>query len=92
MASTVAAIMPPVTPVPIACRAPAPAPVLMTSGSTPNTNASEVMRMGRSRKWAASSTASTRPCPSACRSFANSTIRMAFFVERPMVASSPTLK
>ena len=36
--------------------------------------------------------ASNRDCPSALRSFANSTIRIAFFADRPMIAISPTRK
>ena len=50
--------MPPNTPVPIDWRAPAPAPVALTSGNTPSTKASEVMMMGRSRNRAASMAAS----------------------------------
>ena len=43
---TVAKIMPPITEVPIAFRALAPAPVLKTNGSTPNMNAKEVIIIG----------------------------------------------
>ena len=49
MASTVAEIIPPITPVPTACWLPEPAPVLVAIGSTPKINASEVIRIGRRR-------------------------------------------
>ena len=54
IARNVAASMPPMTPVPIECRAPAPAPVEIASGSTPRMNASDVIRIGRKRSRAAS--------------------------------------
>ncbi|MCY1372613.1 hypothetical protein D9M69_598330 [compost metagenome] len=92
MASTVAVMMPPSTPVPIAAWAPEAAPVASASGSTPTPKASEVITMGRSRSRAASSVADTRPWPSRTRSLATSTIRMAFLADRPMVAINPTLK
>ncbi len=63
MASTVALIIPPITPVPIALRLLAPAPELITSGSTPRIKASEVIRIGRRRRRAASTTASPNPIP-----------------------------
>src|SRR5690606_9085971 len=46
-ASRVAVIMPLMTPVPMARWLPDPAPLAMTSGSTPRMKASEVMMMGR---------------------------------------------
>ena len=60
------------------------------NGKVPKMNASEVMMMGRNRKCAAASAASTGLLPSASRSFANSMIRMAFFADRPMMVMSPT--
>jgi hypothetical protein len=54
----VAAIIPPMTPVPMECRLAEPAPVDIASGSTPRMNASEVMTMGRKRSRAASTAAS----------------------------------
>ncbi len=84
--------MPPSTPVPIECRLPEPAPVLIASGSTPSMNAAEVITIGRRRWCAADSVASIRPMPLRCSSCANSTIRMAFFADRPIVVSSPTWK
>lgn len=68
------------------------APVVIASGRTPSTKASEVMMIGRSRIRMASSVALTRSMPDAWRSFANSTIRIAFFAERPTVVSRPTWK
>ncbi|MNL14573.1 hypothetical protein D3C87_1355180 [compost metagenome] len=87
-----AVIIPPITPVPMARWLPEPAPVAIASGSTPRINANDVIRIGRKRRCTASSVASTSPLPWACRSLANSTIRMAFFAERPIVAIRPTLK
>lgn len=52
MASSVAASVPPIMPVPIATRLLAPAPVAIASGVTPAINASEVMIIGRRRVWA----------------------------------------
>ena len=54
----VAASIPPKTPVPMEWRAPAPAPVAMMSGTTPSTNAKDVIRIGRKRRPAASMAAS----------------------------------
>jgi len=42
------------TPMPVECRAPAPAPVEIASGSTPRMNAIEVIRIGRKRSRDAS--------------------------------------
>ena len=92
MASTVAEIMPPATPVPMSCRLADPAPVLNASGITPRMNASDVIRIGRNRKCAASSVASIKPLPCACKSLANSTMRMAFLADKPTMVSRPTLK
>src|SRR5690606_30035573 len=85
-ASTVAVIMPPITPVPIARWLAEPAPEAITSGSTPRMKASEVMMIGRKRRCTASSVASINPLPCACRSLANSMIRIAFFADRPTTA------
>ncbi|MNY40874.1 hypothetical protein D3C86_1756500 [compost metagenome] len=84
--------MPPSTAVPIAWRPPAPAPVPMASGSTPKPNASEVIRMGRSRSRTASTVASRRLRPCSCSWVANSTIKIAFFDASPTVVNSPTWK
>ncbi|CAJ8004818.1 hypothetical protein X896_6311 [Burkholderia pseudomallei ABCPW 1] len=77
---------------PIAICAPDAAPVANASGSTPTPNASEVITIGRSRSRAASSAASASDMRCATRSFATSTIRIAFFADKPIVAISPTLK
>ncbi len=91
-ASTVALIMPPITPVPMARWLAEPAPDDTTSGSTPRMKANEVIRIGRKRRWHAASVASTRLLPCACRSFANSMIRIAFLADSPITAIRPTLK
>ncbi|MOA24104.1 hypothetical protein D3C78_1447690 [compost metagenome] len=91
-ASTVPVIMPPSTPVPIARWLDELAPEASTSGTTPRPKASDVMMMGRKRRWAAWSAAWNTDLPSACRSLANSMIRIAFFAERPMIVISPTWK
>ena len=64
VATKVAMIMPPNTPLPIDRRALAPAPLENTSATTPSTNASEVMMIGRKRSRAACSAASTGCMPS----------------------------
>ena len=92
IANTVALSMPPITAVPIDVRLAAPAPVAMASGSVPNTKAIEVIRIGRRRSRAACKTASASDMPPSKNALANSTIRMAFFVARPMVVSRPTWK
>ena len=61
-------------------------------GKTPRMKAKEVMRIGRKRSRAASSTASCSVRPSRCSVTANSTIRIAFFADSPMIVMSPTLK
>ena len=75
--------IPPVTAVPMAFIAPAPAPVAMASGRTPKKNAIEVIMTGRNLTRTAPRVASISPSPWAIRSFANWIIRMAFFVVRP---------
>ena len=52
----------------------------------------EVMMIGRKRRRAASMAASRRLCPCSQSSLANSTMRIAFFAERPMMVIRPTLK
>ena len=91
-ASAVPVIMPPSTPVPMARWLAEPAPVASTSGSTPRPKASEVITIGRKRRCAAASADSITPLPCACRSFANSMIRIAFFADRPMIVIRPTWK
>ena len=68
----------------------APAPVAWAIGKTPKTNAKEVIRIGRSR-WRAASLAESMmliPCFS-ISSTPNSTIRMAFFVSKPISITKP---
>src|SRR6185436_17492430 len=92
IARNVAAIMPPITPVPAEWRAPAPAPLEKTSGITPRINASEVIRIGRKRSRAASTAAAEADNPSSRFSTANSTIRIAFFAARPSSVTRPIWK
>ena len=82
-------IIPPMTVVPTDCRAADPAPVASASGSTPRMNASDVIRIGRSRMRAASTAASTIDRPSLRRCSANSTIRIEFFAARPTSMTRP---
>jgi hypothetical protein len=84
--------MPPITAKPMAFWLPAPAPFARASGRTPRTNARDVMRIGRSRMRAASSAAWAASMPRSCSALANSTMRIAFFAERPIVVSRPTWK
>ena len=58
MPMNVDATMPPITPVPMAFRAAAPAPLAVASGRTPRIKVYAVIRMGRRRSRAASIAAS----------------------------------
>ncbi len=78
-ASTVAVIMPPMTPVPIACWLLEAAPTAMASGMTPKMKASDVMTMGRKRCCAAITVASVSEVPGFHISLANSMMRIAFW-------------
>ncbi len=84
--------MPPITPVPIAFCPPDPAPLEIASGTTPRMNASDVIRIGRNRSCAAATAASRKPFPASKFALANSTIRIAFFADSPIVVSRPTWK
>jgi multidrug efflux pump subunit AcrB len=92
VATKVAMIMPPSTPVPMERRAAAPAPEATTSGTTPRQNASEVMTIGRKRMRAAFTAASYAESPLSISWFANSTIRIAFFAASPMRVTRPIWK
>src|SRR5258708_7733318 len=91
-ARNVALNIPPITPLPTAFSLPEPAPLAIARGSTPRTNASDVIRIGRRRKCAASMAASIADFPCASRSRANSTIRIAFVDDKTIVVSRPTWK
>ena len=68
----------------------APAPVARAIGSTPITNANEVIRIGRSRSRDAALADSMMLIPRLARiSTPNSTIKIAFFVSRPISITSP---
>ena len=90
--ANVAVIIPPITPVPIACWLAELAPVAIANGTTPRMNARDVMMIGRSRNRAAFKVASIKSSPWSYRSLANSMIRIAFFADRPMMVIKPTLK
>jgi hypothetical protein len=83
------ASMPPATAVPTEWRASRPAPLATTSGITPSTKASEVMRIGLSRMRAASTAASAIDSPRPRNCSANSTIRMPFFADNPISITRP---
>ncbi|MCY1410294.1 hypothetical protein D9M71_256600 [compost metagenome] len=84
--------MPPITPVPMACWLAELAPVAMARGTTPRMKAREVITIGRRRRRAARTVASTRSWPSSTRCLANSMIRIAFLADRPIRVIRPTLK
>ena len=88
MAKTVAAVIPPKTVQPIVCLDTAPAPVDSMSGIIPKINAKEVIMMGRNLNLTASKVASSRFMPISTRSFANSTMRIAFFAARPIMVTN----
>ena len=83
MPNAVTPIMPENTATPMAWRISDPAPLEITSGTTPMMKASEVIRIGRSRKRLASIAACTGVRPANSSSRANSTIRMAFLADNP---------
>ena len=89
IASELAASIPPATVQPMVFRASAPAPDEKANGNTPRMKASDVMIIGRRRNCTASSVAATMSIPRSTRSFANSTISMAFFVASPMSVINP---
>ena len=89
MASRVEASMPPKTTVPSDCWLAAPAPLAVTSGTTPRMKANEVMTIGRNRRCVASTAASTMSLPSARSSRANSTTRMAFLAASAIISTRP---
>ena len=72
--------------------APDPAPVALASGSTPRPKAREVIIIGRILMRTACAAAWTMDSPFSCSSFANSTIKIAFLLTKPMVVSKPTWK
>ena len=92
VATNVANIIPPKTPVPILRRAAAPAPVAITNGTIPNTNAIDVMTIGLKRILAASSAACATGIPSSIFWLANSTIKIAFFAANPTNVIKPIWK
>jgi hypothetical protein len=63
MPTKLASNIPPITVVPMICRATDPAPEAVHSGTVPRMNANEVIRIGRKRSRAPSSAASTSGLP-----------------------------
>ena len=89
----VATSIPPMTPVPMACRLAAPAPLLIARGNTPILNARDVITIGRNLSLAASTADSIISKPSCSRlCCANSTIKIAFFAARAISVISPIWK
>jgi len=89
MARKLAASIPPITVVPMIWRATEPAPVAIHKGTLPRMKANDVIKMGRSRMRAPASAASMSGLPCSYSSFANSTIKIAFFAARPISITSP---
>ena len=87
MPSPVAVSIPAITAVPSAFCAPDPAPALIARGTTPRIKHRDVMRMGRKRSRAASTVADSTSFPLSWRALANSTMRIAFFAESPMMVN-----
>src|SRR5215468_5899962 len=67
----------------------APAPEAVHSGTEPRMKANEVIKIGRRRKRAPSSAASTKGLSCSYSSFANSTIRIAFLAAKPISMTRP---
>ena len=83
-------IMPLTSMIPMLLRAPAPGPVARTSGKCPTTVAAVVIRIGRRRVLAASTTARILSRPCSCKWFANSTMRIPFLETSPTSVMRPT--
>ena len=90
MPKPVAVIIPTSTAVPSAFCAPAPAPLLNASGSTPRIKHRDVIMIGRRRIREASSVAATRSLPPLCNALANPTIKIEFFVTNPINIIKPS--
>ena len=81
--------MPLKTATPSERRISAPAPEAVIKGMTPKMNASDVMRIGRSRSREASFVASNAERPSRCNCLAYSTTRIAFLHASPTSTTRP---
>ena len=94
IASTVAATMPPTTPVPIAFWLPAPAPARdrqRQHAEDEGERGHQDRAQAQARRLAPPPRSKLMPCVVHAPS-ANSTIRIAFFAARPIVVSRPTWK
>ncbi|MNL52539.1 hypothetical protein D3C87_1757270 [compost metagenome] len=89
-AKIVADNIPPITVQPIVCLDTAPAPTDSAKGTTPKMKAKEVITIGRNLNLTASIVDGINPIPQSTLSFANSTIRIAFFAESPIKVIKPT--
>src|ERR1700712_3723342 len=89
MARLVAASIPPKTVQPIVLRATELAPVAKANGITPNIKAMDVIKIGRNRNFTESNVAAIIGMPLSTLSFANSTIKMAFFADKPINVIKP---
>ncbi len=85
----VARNIPPTTTTPMPTRLSDAAPSENAIGTEPRIVASDVMRIGRKRSAAASLAASCHVLPSSRRWLATSTMRIPFFVTRPMSTMLP---
>ena len=83
------AIIPPKTAIPIVFLDSAPAPVANTSGNTPKMKDMDVIMIGRKRRRTASMVDCNSGSPRSTRNLANSTIRMAFFADKPINVMRP---
>ena len=92
MPTVMATSIPKNTPVPMSRLAAEPGPEASTRGTSPSMNASDVITIGRKRNRAAVRAACTTSTPLSTSSFANSTIRMAFFATSPTSITRPIWK
>ena len=89
MPTTVAKSMPENVVTPIARRLAEPAPEATTNGHTPKMNDHAVIKTARNRKLAAVTADSYTDFPLARCSLANSTIKMAFLLAKPINMINP---
>ena len=87
--STADMVTPNTMTIPIGCLDSQPAPLPSSNGNAPKVVAALVIRMGRNRTVAASTTASVISMPRSRSWLANSTINTPFFAERPMSRIDP---
>ena len=86
----VAKLIPPNRAIPITFLASAPDPEAITSGNTPKIKENAVIKIGLNRDFDAAIAASNKLNPFLNSSFANSTIKMAFFAAIPINITKET--